>query len=48
MTRTTLLAVAALMAMGACMSPNAATGRADNNMLRFSAMDYSPQLEAAR
>lgn len=41
MKRTTLLAVAALMALGACMSPNAITGRADNDMLRFSAMNYT-------
>ena len=41
MTRTTLLAVAALMVLGGCMSPTPVTGRADNDMLRFSAKNYA-------
>ena len=48
MFRTTLLAVAALMALGGCMSPNAVTGRADNDMLRFSAMNYAVTPEGIR
>ena len=41
MTRTTLLAVASLMFLGACMAPEPMTGRADNDMLRFSSMNYT-------
>ena len=47
MTRTTLIAVAAFMVLAGCMSPNAVTGRADNDMLRFSAMNYTLPGEAA-
>jgi len=41
MKRTTLLAVAALVMVGACVKHEPVTGRADNDMLRFSAMDYT-------
>ena len=41
MKRTTLIAVAALVALGACAQPEPVTGRADNDMLRFSAMNYA-------
>ena len=48
MTRTTLLAVAALMVLGGCMSPEPMTGRADNDMLRFSSMNYATLNEPAQ
>ena len=48
MTRTTLLAVAALMGLGGCMSPAPMAGRADNDMLRFSSMNYTPVMERAQ
>lgn len=41
MTRTALMVVVASMVLAGCMSPNAVTGRADNDMLRFSAMNYT-------
>lgn len=41
MTRTTLLATAALFLLGGCMAAEPVTGRADNDMLRFSAMSYT-------
>ena len=47
MTRTTLMAVAALMVLGGCMSPEPVTGRADNDMLRFSSMNYMTLMERA-
>lgn len=40
MKTTPLLAAAVLLALGACASPMAVTGRADNDMLRFSAKNY--------
>lgn len=43
MKTTPLLAAAVLMALGACASPTAVTGRADNDMLRFSAKNYIVQ-----
>ena len=48
MKRTTLLAVAALMVLGGCMSPEPMTGRADNDMLRFSSMNYTAITERAQ
>lgn len=48
MKRTTIFAVAALMSLGACAAPQAVTGRADNDLLRFSAMDYAQAHETAR
>ena len=47
MKRTTLIAVAALVALGACVKPEPVTGRADNDMLRFSAMNYALTPEVA-
>lgn len=47
MKRTTLCAVAALVMLGACVQPKPVTGRADNDMLRFSAMNYTLAPEAA-
>ena len=47
MTRTPLLAVAALTLLGACATTTM-TGRADNDMLRFSAMDYTRVSESAQ
>jgi len=43
MRRTTLLAVAALVGLAACANPAPVTGRADNDLLRFSAMNYAAQ-----
>ena len=43
-----LLAAALLMALGACASPAAVTGRADNDMLRFSAKNYIAQTDNAQ
>lgn len=42
MTRSTLLALAAMSALGACASAQGSyvAGRADNDMLRFSASNY--------
>ncbi|MEY1554586.1 hypothetical protein AB3Y40_03035 [Yoonia sp. R2331] len=40
MKRTPLMAVLALLALSACIQPEPVTGRADNDMLRFSAMNY--------
>ncbi len=40
MKSTPLMAVVALLALSACMQPEPVTGRADNDMLRFSAMNY--------
>lgn len=37
---TPLIAVAAFMALSACADSMAVTGRADNDMLRFSAKNY--------
>ena len=37
---TPLLAAAFLMVLSACAEPAAVTGRADNDMLRFSAKNY--------
>lgn len=48
MKRTTLLAVAALVGLAACANPQPVTGRADNDLLRFSAMDYASQKELLR
>ena len=48
MKRTTLFAVAALMALGGCMSPEPMAGRADNDMLRFSSMNYASLTERAQ
>lgn len=48
MKRTTLLAAAALMVLGGCMSPEPMAGRADNNMLRFSSMNYTSVAERAQ
>lgn len=48
MKRTTLLAVAALMVLGGCMSPEPMAGRADNDMLRFSSMNYATLTERAQ
>lgn len=48
MKRTTLITVAALMVLAGCMSPHAVTGRVDNDMLRFSAMDYTAVPEFAQ
>lgn len=48
MKRTTLLAVAALMVVGGCMSPEPMAGRADNDMLRFSSMNYATLTERAQ
>ena len=45
MKRNTLYAVAALMVLGGCISPEPEAGRADTNMMRFSTMSYSPALE---
>lgn len=45
MKRTTLLAVAALLVLGGCMSPEPIAGRADNDMLRFSSMNYTSAME---
>lgn len=42
---TPLLVAALLMALGACAQPVAVTGRADNDMLRFSAKNYVVQPE---
>ncbi|MBU2357431.1 MAG: hypothetical protein KKB02_00640 [Alphaproteobacteria bacterium] len=48
MKRTTLMALAALMVLGGCMSPaDSVTGRADNDMLRFSSMNYMTLMERA-
>ena len=41
MKRTTLVAMAALMVLAGCMSAEPMTGRADNDMLRFSSMSYT-------
>lgn len=41
MKRTTLIAVASMLVMAACVKPTPVTGRADNDMLRFSAMNYT-------
>ena len=41
MKRTTLIAVAAMVMLGACVQPQPMAGRADNDMLRFSAMNYT-------
>lgn len=40
MKRTTLIAVASMLVMAACVKPTPVPGRADNDMLRFSAMNY--------
>ena len=48
MTRTTLMAVAALLVLSGCMSPEPMTGRADNDMLRFSSMNYIAITERAQ
>jgi len=48
MKRTTLFAVAALVTLGACVKPEPVTGRADNDMLRFSAMNYTLNSETVR
>lgn len=45
MKRTTLLAVAALVGLAACANPQPVTGRADNDLLRFSAMNYTSHRE---
>ena len=46
MRRPTLFAVAALVALAACADTMAVTGRADNDILRFSAMNYAVASEA--
>ena len=46
MRRPTTLAVALLMMLAACADTMAVTGRADNDMLRFSAMNYALADEA--
>jgi len=43
MKATPLLAASLLMIMGACAKPMEVTGRADNDMLRFSAKNYVVQ-----
>lgn len=48
MKRTTLLAVAALVGLAACADPQPVTGRADNDLLRFSAMNYTAIPEGPR
>ncbi|SEW27468.1 hypothetical protein SAMN04488515_1974 [Cognatiyoonia koreensis] len=48
MKRTTLLAVAALVGLAACANPQPVTGRADNDILRFSAMNYASFPEGPR
>lgn len=45
---TPLLAAALLMVLGACAEPMAVTGRADNDMLRFSAKNYVVQAEMSQ
>jgi len=42
---TPLLAAALLMVLSACAEPAAVTGRADNDLLRFSAKNYVIQSE---
>jgi hypothetical protein len=48
MKRTTLFAVAALMVLGGCMSAEPMAGRADNDMTRFSSMNYTSVMERAQ
>lgn len=50
MTRTFVLALVALSSLGACMDAQGSyvAGRADNDMLRFSASNYILTLENAR
>ena len=50
MTRSTLLALAAMSVLGACMDAQGSyiAGRADNDMLRFSASNYVLTREDAR
>ncbi|MEN8894736.1 MAG: hypothetical protein ABF248_01425 [Yoonia sp.] len=50
MTRSTLIALAAMLSLGACMDAQGSyvAGRADNDMLRFSASNYVLTLEDAR
>ncbi len=48
MKRSTLIAVASMLVLGACVKPEPVTGRADNDMLRFSAMNYAMTTETAR
>ncbi len=48
MKRTTLLAVAVLMGLGGCMAPEPMAGRAHNDMLRFSSMNYADMTAPAR
>ena len=50
MTRTTVLALIAMSVLGACMDAQGSyvAGRADNDMLRFSASNYVLTLEDAR
>ncbi|MCO4846896.1 MAG: hypothetical protein KC448_02855 [Yoonia sp.] len=47
MTRSTLLALVAMSVLGACMDAQGSyiAGRADNDMLRFSASNYVLTLE---
>jgi len=50
MTRSTLLALCAMSVLGACMDAQGSyvAGRADNDMLRFSASNYVLTLEDER
>lgn len=48
MKRTTPILVAALIVLSACATPQPITGRADNNMLRFSASNYTMVQEGAQ
>ena len=50
MTRTTVLALAAMSVLSGCISDQGkyVAGRADNDMLRFSASNYVLALEDAR
>ncbi|WP_165351961.1 hypothetical protein [Salipiger sp. IMCC34102] len=43
--RTALMVAVAVMGLTACAGMDPVAGRADNNMLRFSAMDYAPVVE---
>ena len=43
--RTPFLMAVALMGLGACTGASPDVHRADNNMLRFSALEYAPVAE---
>ena len=43
--RTPFLMAVALMGLGACTGASPGADRADNNMLRFSALEYAPAAE---